>query len=198
LRVKKAASAVIKALVFLVFAAGLFIFITVIANRGQGVPNFFGYCFLNVRTQSMEPVFPVGTVVITKKAVAGTLKKGDIISFYSQDPAIKGIPNTHRIYSVEKKENGGVYFITKGDNNDVQDQYPVYPSEIIGVVVGSVGSVGKAVSLLSNRYVLFFVIILPLAVLIAVEARNTGKMIRGKNDEAEKENHPKDDSEVNQ
>lgn len=185
-------------LIFLVFAAGLFIFITVMATKSQGVPSFFGYSFLNVRTQSMTQVYPVGTVVIAKKTDPATLKKGDIISFYSQDPAIKGIPNTHRILSVEKEDTGEVYFITKGDNNDLPDQYPVYSNDIIGVVTGSIRSLGNAINLINNRYILFFAVILPLAVIIIFEIKNTGKLINRKNNEPDKEEQPKDESEVNQ
>ena len=191
------ASGILIVLASIIFADGLFIFITVLVTKSYSVPSFFGYSFLNVRTQSMTKVYPVGTVVITKRTDTASLKKGDIISFYSQDPAIKGIPNTHRIYSIEKKNTGEVYFITKGDNNDVPDQYPVYSKNIIGIVIGSIGSLGNILSFLNNRYVLFFAIILPLAVIIILEVKNTGKIIKGKNREPDEEDQSKDESEVN-
>lgn len=181
-------SAVLKIFVFLIFTAGLFVFITAIATKGQNVPNFFGYSFLNVRTSSMVPKYPVGTVVITRKIDPNTLKIGDVISFYSQDPEIKGLPNTHRIRSIHKKASGEIYFFTKGDNNDIQDQYPVYSKDIIGVVTSSIRVLGKVISLLNNRIVLFFIIILPLALLMIFDAKNIGKMLKGKDNEQDGDN----------
>lgn len=184
---KKVLSAILKVFVFLVFAAGLFVLITVISTKGQSVPSFFGYSFLNVSTPSMAPKYPVGAVVITRKVDAATLKTGDVITFYSQDPKIKGIPNTHRIYSVEKEDSGEIYFVTKGDNNDIPDQYPVLGKNIIGVVTSSIPVIGKAISLLNSRIVLFFVLILPLVVLMIFEAKNIGKTFKDKNGKTDEE-----------
>ena len=164
------------ALVLLVFLASLFVFATVIASGKDGVHSFFGYSFLNISTKSMEPAYPVGTVVITRKADPGDLKPGDVISFYSRDPDIMNLPNTHRIFAVEKKYNGTLQFITKGDNNPVPDTYPVESDRIIGVVIRSVGSVGKLINLVNNRFVLFFVFILPLLAIAAAEVKNIFKV----------------------
>ena len=160
------------ALVLLVFLASLFVFATVIASGKDGVQSFFGYSFLNISTESMKPSYPVGTVVITRKVDPEALKIGDIISFFSQDPAILNLPNTHRIYAIEKQGDGTLQFITKGDNNPVPDTYPVDSNRIIGVVIRSVNSVGKLINLFKNRFSLFFVFILPLLAIAAAEVKN--------------------------
>lgn len=183
---KKALSLFTSILVFLIFSLGLFVFVTVLLTKGEGVPNFFGYSFMNVKTESMVPAYPVGTVVITKKIEIEKLKAGDVISFYSEDPIIKGIPNTHRIFSAEKNESGKIYFITKGDNNSDIDKYPVYEKDLIGKVQGSIGSAGKVLAMLKNRYIFFFLFIIPLTVIMVFEFRNLTKLIKCEDDTKQK------------
>jgi signal peptidase I len=67
-------------------------------------------------TGSMKPVLDKGTNGIRiKPESAGQIKAGDIISFSKQGDLI-----VHRV--VEKGEDSrGVYFVTKGDNNDIDD-----------------------------------------------------------------------------
>ena len=178
MQIKKIISRSISVLVFLIFAAGIFVFVTVLISKTHGVPDFLGYSFLNVSTSSMVPTYPVGTVVITKKVEAGEIKAGDVISFYSSDPEIKGIPNTHRIVSIQKDKEGKIYYITKGDNNSEADKFPVYPKDLIGKVEGSIGSVGKILDKLQNRYVMFFLLIVPLVIIVLFELKNMAKLIK--------------------
>jgi signal peptidase len=140
----------------------------------------------------MTPAYPVGTVVIAKKVDADTLKVGDVISFYSQDPTIAGMPNTHRIVSISKDEAGKTYFITKGDNNPTADKYPVYEAKVIGKVQGSIGSVGKIISKLKNRYVMFFLLIVPIVLIVVFELKNITKLLRrGDEEKPETDTEPK-------
>lgn len=175
-------------LVSLVFAAGLFIFITVLSTRGSGVPSFFGYSFLNVSTGSMQAAYPVGTIVVTKKTDITELRIGDVISFYSKDPVIKGLPNTHRVFSIGVDENGKTCLTTKGDSNSIADTYPVYEEDMIGKVVGSIESVGKILNIVNNRYLFFVFLIVPLAVIVVFELRNLSKLAKRKEEEQKPEN----------
>jgi len=190
LQFKKIISKVTSALIFLIFAAGLFVFITVLVSWKSGVPNFLGYSFMSVSTPSMVPTYPVGTVVITKKVDINKLKVGDVISFYSDDPAIFGIPNTHRIVTIGINEVNRKFFITKGDNNPVADTYPVYGDKVIGKVEGSIGSVGKIISKVKNRYVMFFLLVVPLAVIMAFELKNITKLIKRGDDDTKPDTVP--------
>ena len=62
----------------------------------------------------MEPTLPAGIVIFVKETPAVRLAQGDVIAFYSDDPAIRGEVNTHRIAAVEKSE-GTLRFVTRGD-----------------------------------------------------------------------------------
>ena len=69
---------------------------------------------LIIRSDSMEPVLPVGSIVLAEKVYdTSMLKIGDIVTYKNPD-----IPFTitHRI--IEVTEQG---FITKGDNLDKPD-----------------------------------------------------------------------------
>ena len=178
MRFKKIASRVGSVLVILIFVFSLFVFVTVLANWGSGVPSFYGYSFLSVSTPSMEPLYPVGSVVITKKTAIKDFVVGDVVSFYSDDPAILGKPNTHRIIEIATKSGNITYFVTKGDNNPIADNYKVSEDKVIGKVQGSIGSLGKILGKIKNRYVLFFLLIVPLTVVMLLEIKNLKKVLK--------------------
>lgn len=165
-------------LIFSIFGFSLFVFVTVLANWGGGVPNFYGYSFLSVTTPSMQPLYPVGSVVITKKTDVKDLAVGDVISFYSNDPAIYGKPNTHRIMEIKTNAANKTYFVTKGDNNPVADHYTVDEDKVIGKAHGAVSSLGKVLGKIKNRYVLFFLLIMPLAWMMFTEIKHLQKVLK--------------------
>lgn len=84
----------------------------------------FGITILEVSSDSMNPIFNKGDIVIVKKQEAYEI--GDIITYYLDENCLI----THRI--VEKYENG---FITKGDDNNVKDKEMVELEQIIGKVI---------------------------------------------------------------
>lgn len=175
---KKVVSRIGSVLIFLIFGLSLFVFITVLVNWGSGVPSFYGYSFLSVTTPSMDPLYPVGSVVITKKGDTKDLAVGDVISFYSEDSAIYGKPNTHRILEIRTNASNKTYFITKGDNNPIADYYTVDEDKVIGKVQSSIGSVGKLLAKVKNRYVLFFLLIVPLSAVMFFEVRHLKKVLK--------------------
>lgn len=85
-------------------------------------PRFFPYQALVVRSGSMSPTIPTGSIVFYKKRAASQVKVGDIIVF-----AKPGQPDekvTHRVYQIGNGTNGR-YFITKGDANGTVDDWRV-------------------------------------------------------------------------
>lgn len=98
-------------------------------------PQILGYSFYHVMTGSMEPTIATNANVVVKAVDATTLEVGDIITFQSEDEAIYGSANTHRIIEVTTDEDGELCFITQGDANPIADDIPVYPEDIYGKVV---------------------------------------------------------------
>ncbi|MDA8297389.1 MAG: signal peptidase I [Actinomycetota bacterium] len=85
-------------------------------------PRVFPYEALIVRSGSMTPTIPTGSLVLYKKAKASQLKVGDVIVFTSPNDPNEKI--THRIYAIQGSGTSR-YFETKGDANPVPDAWRV-------------------------------------------------------------------------
>lgn len=161
-----------------IFLFGLFVFVSVLNASSGKVPAIFGYSFLQVQSGSMEPEYPIGTVVIAKKVDVNSLEVGDVISFYSTDKDISGQVNTHRIEEITSNMKGVPVFITKGDANANADSMPVSSVNVIGKVVYNIGTAGGTVlSVLKNPKIIFFFIVLPLIFITFGEAINLATLI---------------------
>lgn len=91
------------------------------------VPKALGGESLAVLSGSMEPVIPVGSIVMTLPTEANELKEGDVITYrLSGDTLV-----THRVVS---NDTSAESLITKGDANDVEDGAPVFYSQVVGKV----------------------------------------------------------------
>ena len=99
--------------------------------RGE-IPYFFGYSVMNIVSGSMEDTIPEGSYILIKKVDATEVRNGDIICFYSDDPAIKGYPNTHKVVEDPIYGENGIEFVTKGDANPRKDDYTAKGDKLIG------------------------------------------------------------------
>jgi signal peptidase len=90
-----------------------------------------------VKSGSMEPSIPTGSIVVVKPAASYAV--GDIITF-GEDTG-RQIPTTHRVVSV-LEENGRTAYMTKGDANEEADPVRIAGNEVIGKVVFSVPFAG--------------------------------------------------------
>jgi signal peptidase len=84
---------------------------------------------------SMEPAFYRGDIVATENVNTygiqefnpyTDVKVGDVVVY---DATWYSEPVIHRVVDIQQI-NGSQYYIIKGDNNDVQDPYPVSPNQI--------------------------------------------------------------------
>lgn len=164
--------------VLLVFA----VYVISCSSRGK-VASVGGCSVLKVVTGSMEPSIYTGDYIIVKKADTDTLKKGDIISFYSEDMSIYGLPNTHRIIDIS--EDG--CFITMGDASGVRDSIPVKPERVIGKYAGKARFFKWISSLASGRKLIFIAAILPLIAVSVFELINVSKIGAEISNEKQKE-----------
>lgn len=101
------------------------------ADGKLNLPNIGGYSLFSVQSDSMEPVFYTGDLLVVKKYEGQELNPGDIISFRTIEQG-QYIINTHRI--VEKHQIDNIItYTTRGDNTPANDQTDVVESEIVGV-----------------------------------------------------------------
>ena len=146
---------------FVLFICGMIF----IMSTGKHV-SIAGYQVLRVLTSSMEPAIAENTCIIIKECAPETLQVGDIITFTSDDPQIRGYYNTHRIHEIVE-ENGETLFVTKGDATSFVDGYPVHMDQVAGIYVRELPGgrmLGKCFVALSDNRVYFLVIMLPLTI----------------------------------
>jgi len=85
-------------------------------------PWLYPFQSFYVRTGSMAPTIPVGSLVIATPVPADRLHVGDVIVF--ERPDRRGTMVVHRIYAVEPTPTGRA-FLTKGDANGSPDAWQV-------------------------------------------------------------------------
>jgi signal peptidase len=155
----------------------LFVLLSVVMTKPGSAPSVLGYSSFRVLSGSMEPTIRTGSMILVKATDPSEIEPGDIISFYSSDPALRGSVNTHRVLSVDQK-NGVSIFQTKGDANIIPDEYTTSGNDIIGVVVFNSYFLGLLIRLLSNPLVFVPIILVPLLLILLMNMIKTIKLAK--------------------
>lgn len=124
-----------------------------------------GYRMFAVATGSMIPVYNVGDVLIAKETEASNLKVGDDIVYEGKKGSFKDKVVTHRIISIEEKEDGNYKIITKGVANQEQDP-EINQTQVYGKIVYKIKTLSFFNKMLKNMYIFYFVIFIPAGVII--------------------------------
>ncbi len=104
------------------------------------IAGFFKYKPISVMSNSMVPIFSRGDVVVVEKIdsnILNNLKINDIIYF-----RIDNLFVVHRIVDIRLNEKNKKVIITKGDNNEVIDNWEVKEDDINGIVKFSIPLIG--------------------------------------------------------
>ena len=165
----KIANSVLVAVLVLITAFTAYIMIN--AHHGKAV-SIFGNYVLRVTTGSMEPSLHIGDYILIEKPDIGSLKEGDIISFYSESPDVYGMLVTHRIESVEPDGS----FITKGDANPVEDSVSVRSDRIVGKYIRKARFFRWAGSFGDRRKLLLLFVMIPTACAAVYEVRTMARL----------------------
>lgn len=99
------------------------------------VSGYFYYEAIAVASGSMYPHISKGDVVIIEKNT-DDLKIGDVIAYKYNDIVI-----VHRLVKITS-DSKNMYFYTKGDSNNMIDNYPIPIKNIIGVVNAKIPYIG--------------------------------------------------------
>lgn len=144
----------------IILLMALFTFTTLATRNEQSVARLAGFTPLIVQSDSMAPTFYSGDMIVIKECSTSKLKVGDVITFHTiinNEYAL----NTHRI--AEIRLNGEVRsYVTKGDNNIVEDTHVISDGDIVGLYVGKVPGLGKVMAFLSSSAGFLLVIVLPM------------------------------------
>lgn len=133
-------------------------------TNADEVPSVGGYFPMIVLTDSMDPEIQSGDLIFCHTVEAEAVQVGDIISFY--DPMGSGSTVvTHRVMEI-KDEGTGRSFITKGDNNNTEDQMPVQAEDVIGLYKSRIAGAGNIAMFMQTTPGLIVCVILPMILLI--------------------------------
>lgn len=101
----------------------------------------FGLQVYTVLSGSMEPEYPTGAVIYVTEVDPAALQVEDVITFRLNGAATVA---THRIIEIIPGEDtaAGYVFRTKGDNNDIADELPVDPANVVGKPVFTIPYLG--------------------------------------------------------
>lgn len=107
-------------------ASGLLLAVATVVVLGLAAvtvgPRFLPYQALVVRSGSMSPTIPTGSIVFYRKIDASKVRVGDVIAF--SKPGQPDEKVTHRVYQIGSSSTGR-YFVTKGDANGAPDDWRV-------------------------------------------------------------------------
>lgn len=118
------------------------------------VPSVFGYKPFIVLSGSMETEIKKGDLIIVEVTDPATLEVDDVIAFRDAQETV----TTHRIIEIVEKD-GETYFITKGDNNDSQDQNLVEFDDVEGIYVTRIPGVGNMLNSLAQPTTIVIVVL---------------------------------------
>ena len=183
---KKAFFYIVNAVSVLIIALALFVLLSVVLTRSGETPSIMGYSVFRVITGSMEPAIEENDLIVVKRVEPEEVRTGDVISFYASDPSLRGAVNTHRVTAVSQ-ENGETVFTTKGDANQLEDAYPVYPDALIGRVVFVSAFLGTLSRLVSNPLVFVPLIFVPLLAILLVNMVRTVRLAKAAAQEEERQ-----------
>lgn len=127
-----------------ILLVNLYIIFQAKTNKDE-VPNILGYKPFIVLSGSMETKIYRGDLIFVKEIDPSELVLEDIIAFRDAEETI----TTHRIIDIVDKD-GITYFVTKGDNNNSQDQNLVEYEDVEGIYVGRVPNVGNIMNSLAE------------------------------------------------
>ena len=145
----------------------------VMINTGLGKPvNVFGRYVLRVMTGSMEPSLHTGDYIVVKKVDTKSIKKDDVITFYSEESDVKGKLVTHRVVGIEKDGS----FQTMGDANPVADHKLVRPDQVVGKYVRKARFFRWVSSFADSKKILLVLVIIPLTLIAFYEMKTVVKL----------------------
>lgn len=107
------------------FLSGIILIVLALLAGVLIIPKVMGYEEMAVLTGSMEPEYPVGSLIYVKEKDPETLQVGDVITYrLSEDTVV-----THRIVEIDTEDQT---VTTKGDANESNDGQPVAFDSIVG------------------------------------------------------------------
>lgn len=120
----------------------LLVAVALLALSATVVPRFMGLQSYAIVSGSMEPEFPVGSLVYAEAATPDELAVGEVAVFWRNDEVV--------IHRVEENHPESGELVTKGDANDGIDAHPALYENVIGRAVNKVPGIGYFIMALGS------------------------------------------------
>lgn len=145
-----------------------------------------GVRMFSVATGSMVPVYNVGDILISKEVKPEEIKVGDDIVYMGKKGSFNGKVVTHRVISIEPKEDGNYKIITQGLANNAADP-EIDQSQVYGKIICKVYIMSFLGKLVRNIYVFYFIIFIPVGILVYKNIKNIKNITNTDDDECEED-----------
>lgn len=123
--------------------------------------RLFGIQVFSVISGSMEPEYPVGSLIYVKEVDTSSIEVGDVITYVLPNET----PSTHRVVRVDAENQ---LFYTKGDANKTEDGAPVHFKNLIGTPVFTIPLLGYVAYYIQHPPGMYIAIALGAVLLILV------------------------------
>ena len=117
-----------------VISTTVVVFVVIFAVLLIGV-RLFGVQVYSVISGSMEPEYPVGSLIYVKDINPSGIEGNDVITYVLPSET----PSTHRVVRIDEENQ---LFYTKGDANETEDGAPVHFKNLIGTPVFKIPYLG--------------------------------------------------------
>ena len=171
----KALRLVGRILYWILFIVTVLILLVVLLQRfSNNKISLAGIRVFNVITESMVPKYNVGDVLISKSTDINQIKVEDDVVYLGQTGDFKDKIVTHQVIKIEDVD-GKKIFHTKGIANDVEDP-TITGDQILGVVIHKIQTLSLISKTIANLYSFYFIVFVPLVILIFIEIRKQCKV----------------------
>lgn len=154
----------------LLFIIVVLMLIVVILQRvSDNSISLGGYRLFTVATGSMEPKYLVGDILISQEIDPDEIQVGDDIVYKGNTGSFKDKIVTHQVVSI-REENGEKKITTKGIANTEEDP-EIDSTQVYGKVIYKVKTLSFIGQIIKNIYVFYFIIFVPIAIIIFKQIR---------------------------
>ena len=168
----------------------LMLIVVILQRVSDNSISLGGFRLFTVATGSMEPKYKVGDILISKSVDPNEIQVGDDIVYKGAEGSFKGKTVTHQVVSIED-ENEKKKITTKGIAN-IEEDPKIDESQVYGKVIYKVKSLSFLSQLIKNIYVFYFIIFIPIAIIIFRQIR----VLLKKDDDEEDDDEDNEDNQL--
>lgn len=159
----------------------LILAVAVLQRTTNNEVTLCGYRIFVVATGSMIPKYEVGDVLVSKEIPPEDIKVVDDIIYTGKEGSFKDKVVTHQVIFIEK-ENENYRIITKGIANTAQDP-EITQEQVMGKVIYKLGLLSFFQRVVSNNYVFYFVVFVPIVLIMYRQIRNAALTVEDEENE---------------